>query len=43
MFHAIDKLLHDAKAKEEVLKFKHELMKWDGPANAATFLWETFK
>lgn len=39
---AIDKLLHDAKAKEEVLKFKHELMKWDGPANAVKFLRETF-
>jgi UDP:flavonoid glycosyltransferase YjiC (YdhE family) len=39
---AIDKLLKDAKAKEEVKKLQHELMKWDGPANAAKFLYETF-
>jgi len=39
---AIDKLLHDAKAKEEVKKFQHELMKWDGPKNAAAFLYRTF-
>jgi len=39
---AIDKLLHDAKAKEEVKRFQHELMKWDGPSNAARFLYETF-
>jgi UDP:flavonoid glycosyltransferase YjiC (YdhE family) len=39
---AIDKLLHDAKAREEVLKFKNELIKWDGPGNAATFLSEKF-
>jgi UDP:flavonoid glycosyltransferase YjiC (YdhE family) len=39
---AIDKLLHDARAKEEVRYFKHELMKWDAPANAAKFLHETF-
>ncbi|MDJ0733170.1 MAG: glycosyltransferase [Nostocaceae cyanobacterium] len=39
---AIDKLLHDAKAKEEVNKFKSELMKWDGPKNAAKFLYQTF-
>ena len=39
---SIDKLLHDAKAKEEVKKFQHELMKWDAPANAAKFLYETF-
>lgn len=39
---AIDKLLHDVKAKEAVRKFQHELMKWDGPANAAKFLYETF-
>jgi UDP:flavonoid glycosyltransferase YjiC (YdhE family) len=42
VLNAIDKLLHDAKAKEEVLKFQHELMKWDAPANAAKFLCETF-
>ena len=39
---AIDKLLHDAKAKEEVQKFQQELMKWDGPANAAKFLYKKF-
>jgi len=39
---AIDKLLHDAKAKEAVKKFQHELMKWDGPANAAKFLHKRF-
>jgi len=42
VFNAIDKLLHDTRAKEEVLKFQHELMAWDGPANAARFLCETF-
>jgi UDP:flavonoid glycosyltransferase YjiC (YdhE family) len=39
---AIDQLLHDAKAKEKVIKFQHELMKWNGPANAAKFLYDTF-
>jgi len=39
---AIDKLLHDAKAKEEVNKFQYELKKWNGPENAAKFLYETF-
>jgi len=39
---AIDKLLNDAKAKEAVNKFQHELMKWDGPANAAKFLYDRF-
>ena len=28
---------------EGVKKFQHELMKWDGPVNAAKFLCETFK
>jgi UDP:flavonoid glycosyltransferase YjiC (YdhE family) len=39
---AIDKLLHDVKAKEAVKKFQQELIRWDGPANAAKFLYETF-
>jgi len=39
---AIEKLLHDAIAKEEVKKFQNELAKWDGPENAAKFLYETF-
>jgi UDP:flavonoid glycosyltransferase YjiC (YdhE family) len=39
---AVDQLLHDPKAKEEIKKFQHELKKWDGPANAAKFLYDTF-
>ena len=39
---AIDMLLHDAKAKEEVKNFQHELIKWNGPKNAAEFLYRTF-
>lgn len=39
---AIDQLLHDEKAREEVLKFQNQLERWDGPANAADFLYETF-
>ena len=42
VFKAIDRLLHDSKAQAEVIKFQHELMQWDGPANAAQFLEETF-
>jgi UDP:flavonoid glycosyltransferase YjiC (YdhE family) len=39
---AIDKLLNDGNAKEEVLKFKNQLEQWDGPKNAAGFLYETY-
>ena len=39
---AIDKLLNDAKAKQKVIDFQNELVQWDGPANAAKFLQETF-
>ncbi|MHC4623366.1 MAG: nucleotide disphospho-sugar-binding domain-containing protein [Planctomycetota bacterium] len=39
---AIEKLLSDNKAKQEVREFQKELVKWDGPANAAEFLYETF-
>jgi UDP:flavonoid glycosyltransferase YjiC (YdhE family) len=39
---AIDTMLHDKNAKEEVVKFQHELMKWNGPKNAAEFLYRTF-
>jgi UDP:flavonoid glycosyltransferase YjiC (YdhE family) len=39
---AIDKLLHNEKAKAEVIKFQHELEKWNGPENATKFLRETF-
>jgi UDP:flavonoid glycosyltransferase YjiC (YdhE family) len=43
MLDAIEKLLHDERAKEEVKKFQNELAKWNGPANAANFLYETFE
>ena len=39
---AIDKFLNDNKAKQEVIKFQKQLEKWDGPTNAARFLYETF-
>jgi UDP:flavonoid glycosyltransferase YjiC (YdhE family) len=39
---AIDKLLHNEKAKEESKKFQNELAKWNGPENAAKFLYKTF-
>jgi UDP:flavonoid glycosyltransferase YjiC (YdhE family) len=39
---AVDKILNDSKAKEEVNKFKDELTKWNGPVNAAKFLHEKF-
>jgi UDP:flavonoid glycosyltransferase YjiC (YdhE family) len=39
---AIDLLLHDEKAFREVQKFKQELLKWNGPENAAQFLYDTF-
>ena len=39
---AIDTILHDKKAKEEVIKFQHELMQWNAPDNAAKFLCENF-
>ena len=42
VLHAIDNILNDNRAKTEVVKFKKELIKWDGPANAAKFLYETF-
>ena len=42
VLYAIDKLLHNEKAKEEVIKFQSELMKWNGPDNAAKFLNRTF-
>jgi UDP:flavonoid glycosyltransferase YjiC (YdhE family) len=43
MLEVIDTLLHDNNAKKKVKKFQHELMKWDGPSNAAKFLYETFR
>ena len=39
---AVEKILNDTKAKEEVNKFKHELEQWNGPVNAAKFLYENF-
>ena len=39
---AIDRLLNDEKAKQEVVKFQKQLEKWDAPKNAAKFLHETF-
>jgi len=39
---AIDRLVHDKKAKEEVVKFQQQLEQWNGPKNAAKFLYETY-
>jgi UDP:flavonoid glycosyltransferase YjiC (YdhE family) len=39
---SIDELLNNNKAQDAVKKFQEELVKWDGPANAAKFLHETF-
>ena len=39
---AIDKLLSDDQAKQEVIKFQKQLEKWDGPTNAVRFLYGTF-
>lgn len=39
---SINQLLNDRNAKEAVLNFKNQLEQWNGPANAAKFLYETF-
>jgi hypothetical protein len=39
---AIDRLLSDDQAKQEVVKFQKQLERWDGPKNAAQFLYETY-
>ena len=39
---AIDQLLNNKKAKQEVVKFQTQLENWDAPKNAAKFLYETF-
>jgi UDP:flavonoid glycosyltransferase YjiC (YdhE family) len=39
---AVDRMLLDEKAKAEAIGFRDQLVRWDGPANAATFLRETF-
>jgi UDP:flavonoid glycosyltransferase YjiC (YdhE family) len=40
---AIEKILNNSKAREEVNKFKDELAQWNGPVNAANFLVQHFK
>jgi UDP:flavonoid glycosyltransferase YjiC (YdhE family) len=42
VLNAIDTLLHDERAKASVRRFREQLAQWDGPANAAEFLHETF-
>ena len=42
ILNAIDKLLQDLKAQEEVKKFQEKLSQWNGPENAAKFLYATF-
>jgi hypothetical protein len=39
---AVHTLLHDKKAKEAAIDFQRKLEEWDGPANAAQFLVNTF-
>ena len=39
---AVDKLLNDDDAKSKVMEFRSVLQQWDGPANSAKFLRETF-
>ena len=39
---AVDRLLSDGEAKQKVVKFQKQLEQWDGPTNAAQFLYETF-
>ncbi|MGD8352595.1 MAG: glycosyl transferase, partial [Pseudomonadota bacterium] len=39
---AVDRLLQDPEAARAVKAFQEELVKWDGPVNAARFLQETF-
>ena len=39
---AIDRLLSDNRAKQEVVKFQRQLEQWDGPKNTAQFLLETY-
>ena len=39
---AIEELLHDSTAKAKVKEFQKELIKWNGPVNAAGFLNATF-
>ena len=40
---AVRTLLHEEKAKRAADEFQRKLQEWDGPANAARFLRETFE
>ncbi len=39
---SIEVLLSDKNAKSEISKFKNQLMNWNGPENAAQFLYNTY-
>lgn len=39
---AIARLLHDAEAKKKAREFQKIVRTWDGPTNAAKFLWDNF-
>jgi UDP:flavonoid glycosyltransferase YjiC (YdhE family) len=39
---AVDKLLGDEEAKRKAKEFQKIVEQWDGPANAAKFMRETF-
>jgi UDP:flavonoid glycosyltransferase YjiC (YdhE family) len=40
---AVHTLLHNEDAKKAAADFQRQLQEWDGPANAARFLTETFE
>ncbi len=42
VLNAIDRLLHDERAKAAVEKFRQQLAAWNGPENAARFLKERY-
>jgi UDP:flavonoid glycosyltransferase YjiC (YdhE family) len=39
---AVDRLLNDDQARQKVIRFKKQLEEWNGPENAARFLYETY-
>jgi len=39
---AVHTILHSENAKKTAAEFQRKLQEWDGPANAARFLWDTF-
>jgi len=39
---AVHTLLHSENAKNTAAEFQRKLKEWDGPTNAARFLWDTF-